>query len=108
MPGFGISELIADGIFAAEHAARRAAPQDCWIIAPGGSAAFLAVLPIGVLENAELVTLLRRLGIRSLGDFASLALAMCSLASAGKAHYSIDWRADWTSNRSSPASRLSI
>ena len=34
---------------------------------------FLAVLPIGVLENAELVTLLRRLGIRSLGDFASLA-----------------------------------
>ena len=64
---------IADGIFAAEHAARRAAPQDCWIIPPGGSAVFLAVLPIGVLENAELVALLRRLGIRSLGDFASLA-----------------------------------
>ena len=60
---------IADGIFAAEHAARRAAPQDCWIIARGGSAVFLAALPIGVLENAELVTLLRRLGIRSLGRF---------------------------------------
>ena len=33
---------IADGIFAAEQAARRAAPQDCWIVARGGSAAFLA------------------------------------------------------------------
>jgi protein ImuB len=79
---------IADGIFAAEHAARRAAPQDCWIIPSGGSATFLSVLSIGVLENAdpancerqhcvsssqELVTLLRRLGIRSLGDFAALA-----------------------------------
>jgi protein ImuB len=79
---------IADGIFAAEHAARRAALQDCWIIPAGGSATFLAGLSIGVLENAdpascerrhcasnsiELVTLLRRLGIRSLGDFAALA-----------------------------------
>jgi protein ImuB len=64
---------IADGIFAAEHAARRAAPQDCWIIPRGGSAVFLAGLSIGVLDNAELVTLLRRLGIRSLGDFAALA-----------------------------------
>ena len=54
---------IADGIFAAEHAARRAAPQDCWIIPPNGSATFLAGLSIGVLENAELVTLLRRFGI---------------------------------------------
>ena len=73
MPGFGISALDRR-----RHLRRRAcgAPgrtSDCWIIAPGGSAAFLAVLPIGVLENAELVTLLRRLGIRSLGDFASLA-----------------------------------
>ena len=64
---------IADGIFAAEHAARRATAQDCWIIPCGGSAVFLAGLSIGVLENAELVTLLRRLGIRSLGDFAALA-----------------------------------
>jgi protein ImuB len=64
---------IADGIFAAEHAARRAAPQDCWIIPTNGSATFLAGLSIGVLENAELVTLLRRFGIRSLGDFAALA-----------------------------------
>jgi protein ImuB len=64
---------IADGIFAAEQAARRAASQDCWVIPSGGSATFLAGLSIGVLENAELVTLLRRLGIRSIGDFAALA-----------------------------------
>src|SRR4029450_8079873 len=64
---------IADGIFAAEHAARRAAPQDCWIIPPSGPATFLAGRWVGVLENAELVTLLRRFGIRSLGDFAALA-----------------------------------
>jgi protein ImuB len=64
---------IADGIFAAEHAARRAASQDCWIIPRGSSAVFLAGLSIGVLDNGELVTLLRRLGIRSLGDFAALA-----------------------------------
>ena len=64
---------IADGIFAAEQAARRAAPQDCWIIARVARRRSWRVLPIGVLENAELVTLLRRLGIRSLGDFAALA-----------------------------------
>ncbi|HKN44349.1 MAG TPA: DNA polymerase Y family protein [Propionibacteriaceae bacterium] len=76
MVGAGIWDFrmgIADGIFAAEHAARRATAQDCWIIPCGGSAVFLAGLSIGVLENAELVTLLRRLGIRSLGDFAALA-----------------------------------
>ncbi|HET9873119.1 MAG TPA: DNA polymerase Y family protein [Propionibacteriaceae bacterium] len=64
---------IADGIFAAEQAARRSAPQDSCIIASGGSAAFLSELPIGVLEDAEMVSLLRRLGLRSLGDFAGLS-----------------------------------
>ncbi len=63
---------IADGIFAAEQAARRAAPQDCRIIDAGGSAAFLAGLPVTVLDDPDLATLLRRLGIRSLGDFAAL------------------------------------
>ena len=100
---------IADGIFAAEHAARRAAPQDCWIIPHGGSAVFLAGLSIGVLENAELVTLLRRLGIRSLGDFAAVGLpAMSSPASVRKAPYFTDERAEWTIARSSPAGRLWI
>ncbi|MCW2809545.1 MAG: hypothetical protein JWP61_3 [Friedmanniella sp.] len=64
---------VADGLFAAEHAARRAPAQDCWVVEPGGSAAFLGDLPISVLEDHDLVTLLRRLGIRSLGDFASLS-----------------------------------
>ena len=44
---------IADGRFAAEHAARRAEPQDCRVIEPGGSGAFLRGLPIAALEDAE-------------------------------------------------------
>jgi protein ImuB len=63
---------IADGIFTAEQAARQAAPQDCCVIPAGGSARYLADLPIVVLEDLELVSLLRRLGIRTLGDFAAL------------------------------------
>ena len=64
---------IADGMFAAEQAARRAAPQDSVIIGPGESAEFLSGLPIGVLEDTEMVSLLKRLGLRSLGDFAVLS-----------------------------------
>ena len=63
---------IADGIFAAEQAARRSATQDCTVVPVGGSAAFLSSLPVAVLEDAELVSLLRRLGLRTLGDFAAL------------------------------------
>lgn len=63
---------IADGIFTAEHAARQAEPQACHIIARGGAAAFLAELPVNVLEDLEMISLLRRLGIRTLGDFAAL------------------------------------
>lgn len=63
---------VADGIFAAEQAARRAATQDCLVVPGGGSAEFLTALPVGVLEDADLVSLLRRLGLRTLGDFAAL------------------------------------
>jgi protein ImuB len=61
---------VADGIFTAEQAARlgRAAS----IVPAGGSAAFLAPLDVGLLDDAALVTLLRRLGIRRLGDLAAL------------------------------------
>jgi protein ImuB len=64
---------IADGLFAATLAARR-----CALVPPGGSAAFLAPLPIGELDQpgadrGELVGLLRRLGLRTLGAFAAVA-----------------------------------
>ena len=59
---------IADGAFAAEHAARRG-----MIIDPGGSPGFLAGLPIETLDpDIPLVDLLRRLGLRTLGAFAAL------------------------------------
>jgi protein ImuB len=61
---------VADGVFAAELAARAGA-----IVAPGGSAAFLAGLDVRVLGRPELVGLLRRLGIRTLGGFAALPAA---------------------------------
>ena len=61
---------IADGPFAAEQAARRGI-----IVPPGGSAEFLGALPIATLDQPELVNLLKRLGIRTLGDFAALPAA---------------------------------
>ena len=67
---------IADGMFAALLAARRG---DRTVIAPGASAAFLAPLPVGAFEQArpdremaELCDLLRRLGLRQVGDVAAL------------------------------------
>lgn len=70
---------IADGLFAAERAARLVAPgpsgdMDAVTIVPAGeTAAFLAPQPIALLEDPELVSLLPRLGIRTLGGFAALA-----------------------------------
>ncbi|WP_433302623.1 DNA polymerase Y family protein [Actinoplanes sp. CA-030573] len=58
---------IADGVFAAGLAAR-----DGLIIPPGETAAFLAGMPIAALERPELVDLLKRLGVQTLGDFAAL------------------------------------
>lgn len=71
----GVDDLrlgIADGPFTAEQAARRAAIQDVRIIEPGGSAAFLAPLSIDLIDLPDLVGLLRRLGLRTLGAFAEL------------------------------------
>ncbi len=67
---------IAEGLFGAVLAARRGVA-----VAPGDTRAFLA--PLGVeeldrepeLDRSELVGLLRRLGLRSLGAFGALAAA---------------------------------
>jgi protein ImuB len=58
---------IADGPFAASLAAARGA-----IVPVGGSPDFLAPFPVDVLDQPELADLLRRLGIRTLQDLASL------------------------------------
>ncbi len=58
---------IADGVFAAGLAAREGQ-----VVAAGRTAAFLAGIPIAALERPELVDLLKRLGIKTLGDFARL------------------------------------
>lgn len=63
---------IADGPFTAEHAARSAVRPRIRIIPEGGSAAFLAPLPVRMLDRPQLTTLLQRLGIRTLGEFAAL------------------------------------
>ncbi len=71
---------IADGLFAAEQAARAAstaqgvtAPRDhVRIVAPGMSAAFLSGLPIERAAPAEFAEVLHGLGIRTLGAFAAL------------------------------------
>ena len=77
---------IADGPFTAEQAARLAGrlaaasgkiahtPSARVVIVPaGGSADFLAPLPVSLLEAPPLVTLLRRLGVTTLADFAALS-----------------------------------
>ncbi|NQX10231.1 DNA polymerase Y family protein [Microbacteriaceae bacterium VKM Ac-2855] len=69
---------IADGAFAAELAAKVGGGEPVAIVPEDGSPAFLAPLPVGVLEtegpaDAGFVTLLRRLGVRTLGGLAALS-----------------------------------
>jgi protein ImuB len=68
---------VADELFTAEQAARRAARQDCRIVAAGESVPFLRDLPVEVLEDSpdgrDAVSLLRRLGLGTLGDLADLS-----------------------------------
>lgn len=66
---------IAEGLFAAELAARGDGPEPIRIVPPGQTAAFLAPQPVAALGDAELASLLPRLGIRTLGEFTALAEA---------------------------------
>jgi len=73
--GVGIRDVrigIADDLFSAEQAARLADLQGWRVIAPGGAAEFLCGLPVDVLDDADLVGLLQRLGLDTLGDLAAL------------------------------------
>lgn len=91
---------VADDLFTAEHAARSARTQEQRIIEPGESPAFLRDLPVEVLgtesaddggcgtgggagpaaaaQIAEMISLLRRLGVFRLGDLAALPRAEVS------------------------------
>ncbi|GAA1755520.1 DNA polymerase Y family protein [Agromyces humatus] len=75
MAGLGVPGArvgIADGPFAAEQAARAARATAVGIVAVGASAAFIAPLPVGLVTDARTTTLLNRLGVRTLGEFAAL------------------------------------
>lgn len=68
---------VADDLFSAEQAARLAELQSWRVIEAGASPDFLRPLPVTVLDSgaageSELVGLLQRLGLRTLGDLAAL------------------------------------
>lgn len=68
---------VADDLFSAEQAARLAEVQSWKVIGVGASADFLRQLSVEVLDTGadgegELVGLLQRLGLRTLGDLAAL------------------------------------
>ncbi|MDO8384302.1 MAG: DNA polymerase Y family protein [Microbacterium sp.] len=63
---------VADGPFTAEQAARRTGPGGILVVPSGDTAAFLSGQSITTLEDEELIGLLARLGVRTLGEFAEL------------------------------------
>lgn len=64
---------VADGVFTAEHAARVTRADEPVRVVPGGqAAAFLAPLPVTALEDPDLASLLARLGVHTLGEFAAM------------------------------------
>ena len=77
--GFACRVGVADGLFAAQLAARAPRPDgepEAGVIVPAGETpAFLAPHPVGGLGYPELADLLPRLGIRTLGEFGALPAA---------------------------------
>jgi len=70
---------VADALFTAVHAARstlptasRSRPSSVRVVPAGDSASFLAPLPLAALEEPQIVTLLLKLGVSTLGEFAQL------------------------------------
>jgi protein ImuB len=66
---------VADGVFAATMAARLAPDDGVHVVDSGGSAAFVAPLPVRFLDRPELAGVLGRLGLHTLGAFAALERA---------------------------------
>ena len=116
---------VADGLFAALLAARRGV-----IVSPGGTPEFLAPLSVGELDQpadrfgpvrsdgrmdrtdrSELVDLLRRLGIRTLGAFAALTEREVGTRLGGAAilaHRLASGRADRPLHRRRPPPELAV
>lgn len=76
LAGLGLTAAfgVADDRFTAELAATAGAAAGAGetIVPPGRSAEFLAPLPVGVLGDDELPSMLHRLGVHTLGGFARL------------------------------------
>lgn len=76
--GLGIPDCrfgVADSAFAAEQAARQAEVQTSVVVPVGRSGVFLRDMAVDLLGDPALVSLLRRLGLRTLGSFAALTSA---------------------------------
>jgi len=73
--GFACQVGLAEGLFAAQLAARAGAPGVVTVVARGQTREFLAAHPVSVLDSEEMADLLPRLGIRTLGEFAALPVA---------------------------------
>ncbi len=69
--GFACRIGVADGVFAAQLAARSHQPGV--VVQPGETPRFLAPHPARLLDYPELTGLLARLGIHTIGDFAALS-----------------------------------
>jgi protein ImuB len=63
---------VADGPFAATLAASSGKNEKAVIVPPDMSRVFLAPWPLSTLDRPDLVDVLNRLGLRTLGDFAAL------------------------------------